>query len=99
MRTIVKFLVVMITVGRSNGLGNTCDKDCLSNVMLSKSNLSRDSEKNLTVHSSLFEKVIKYDEWNQVIKQSNMTSDEQDLPHYVVPEISNYERGSNTEMC
>lgn len=67
-------------------------------MLINKNNLSvaKDSETdhNITVLSSVFDKIISYGEWNQVIN-ANLTSDDEELPHYVVPEISSYERGNN----
>lgn len=91
----IKLICAIIVIKNTNGLKNVCDKDCIADVMLiNKNNLSvaKDSETihNITVLS--FDELITYDEWNQVINE-NQTSDDEDLPHYVVPEISSYERG------
>lgn len=88
---LVRFLCIILAVGEIKCLENTCEKGCIQNVMLSKSNLSRDSDQNITVPRSVFDSVIEYDAWNHIISDENKTSE--DLPHDVVPLISNYERG------
>lgn len=93
---LVKLFSFVITVGTINSSKNVCDKDCISDVMLlSKNNLSvlDDLDHNITVHSSVFDNALKFDSWNQV-NNENQTSDDEDLPHYIVPGISNYERGT-----
>lgn len=93
---LVKLFSLIIAVDTINSSKNVCDKDCISDVMLfNKNNLSvpKDSEHNITVYSSVFDNKIEYGDWNQVISE-NQTSDEDDLPHHIVPGISNYERGT-----
>lgn len=83
----VKIFVVSAIIAKISCSKNVCDKGCIADIMLNKINLSKTSEHNITFLSSM----IKYDEWNQVI--NNETSEE-DYPHYVVPEISSFERGA-----
>lgn len=75
------------------------EKDCITDlVFLNKENftLLKDLEENFTESESIIHNNVEYDEWNQVIKD-NETSLEDDLPHYVVPEISSYERGEGVK--
>lgn len=94
MLKIVKIFLILGMFTTISCSKNVCDKDCISNVVLSKSNWSRGSDHNITTIHSIFEQNIKFDEWNQVITD-NETSD---LPHYVIPEVSNYERGANAAV-
>lgn len=93
----IRLICAIIVIENINCSKNVCDKDCIADVMLiNKNNLSvaKDSETdhNITVLSSVLDKIT-YDDWNQVINE-NTTSDPEILPHYVVPEISSYERGT-----
>lgn len=97
MSPIQKILVLIVMISKVNGLKNVCDKDCISDVMLgNKNNLSvpKHSDHNITVYTSVFDKVLNLD---QMVNDS-LVSDSDDLPHYIVPEISNYERGTK-EVC
>lgn len=102
--SMLKLFCAIILIKNIDGLKDVCDKDCIADVMLiNKNNLSvaKDSETdhNITVLSSvLAQKLIKYDEWNQVINE-NLTSDSEDSPHYVVPEISSFERGKQQQFA
>lgn len=93
MSPIKKILVLIVMVSKVNGLKNVCDKDCISDVMMgNKNNLSvpKHSDHNITVFSSVFDnKVFNMD---QIVNDTSV-NDSEDLPHYIVPEISNYERG------
>lgn len=93
---LVKWLSFIIAVDTMNCLKDVCDKDCISDVILfNKKNLSmpKDLFHNITVHSSVFDNAMKYDDWSQVISE-NETSEAEESSHRVVPGISNYERGT-----
>lgn len=93
----IKLICAIFVIDEINCLKNVCDKDCIADVLINKNNLSAakdsDTDHNITVLSSVFDKLITYDEWNQVINE-NLTCDPEKLPHYVVPEISSHERGT-----
>lgn len=84
---LVKLVCLVLLFKKINSL------NCAYDVMKwSKENftVSKDSERNFTVLSSEFDSILECDKWNQVI---NTTKDYKDVPHYVVPEITSYERG------
>lgn len=85
----IKLICLVFLSKKINGL------NCAYDVMKwSKKNFtdSKDSEINFTALSSEFDHILEYDKWNQVIKD-NTTRDRKDVPYYVVPEITSYERG------
>jgi hypothetical protein len=83
------FLLIFLTQ-KAIGVRNTCKNNCLTKVIRDESS---NKINNLSAQSPVYEKAIEYDEWKQVIGQSNVTSDEEELPHYIVPKVSDYERG------
>lgn len=83
------FLLIFLTQA-TIGVRNTCKNNCLTKVIRDESS---NKINNLSAQSPVYEKAIEYDEWKQVIGQSNVTSDEEELPHYIVPKVSDYERG------
>lgn len=92
MLLITKILVLLFGISKVNGSKNVCDKDCISDVMLgNKNNLSvpKHSDHNITVFSSVFN-------MDQPANDS-FVSDYDDLPHDIVPAISNYERGTRND--
>lgn len=94
MNFLAKVFLILEIVRTIECSNNVSDKDCISNVMLSKSNRSKASEHNVTIVHATLDQNFK---WNQVIA-TNGTSDLEDLPHYVVPEVSSYERGANAAV-
>lgn len=53
---------------------------------------AKESDINFTMESSEIVNEIKYEEWIQVISDNDTT---EDLPHYIIPKISNVEKGEN----
>lgn len=94
MLQIVKIFLVLGTFRTIICSKNVCDKDCISNVMLSRSNRSQGSDHNASTVHSILEQNIKFDKWNQLIADNET----RDLPHYVIPEVSSYERGANAAV-
>lgn len=87
----VKLMLILAVVREINSLS------CVSDMLRwSRKNFSesRNSEINFTALSSEFDKILEYDEWNQVLRDNTTT---EDLPYYVVPETSRYERGEKWE--
>lgn len=94
MNFIIKLLCFVLVIRK-----NECSKnDCILDVVfLNKNHLysMKDSEDNFTEAKpvSVIHNVVEYSDWNQVIKENITCSEEDDLPHDVVPEISIYEKG------
>lgn len=83
-------LTICRTVASSK---NVCDKDCISNIMFSRSNWSSKSSDHITINNSILEQSIKL---NQVISD-NETSDSDNFCHFV-PKVTKYERGANAAV-
>ena len=91
MLSIVRVLCIFIAVRRADCI----ERHCVLDPVSIKSNSSKGSLRNFTV-SSAFNRIVNYDEWNQVIR--NDTSDNEDLPHNLVPQISSYEKGRQKKV-
>jgi hypothetical protein len=92
MLLLLKVLSILVAIKRANSERSIDDHNCFIEVMLNKCNFSRNSRQNVTAFDSAFER-FGSDGFEKVIDESDPTGDEE-LPHHVVPEISNYERGA-----
>lgn len=87
-----KLLFLITLTSGLDCLKDVCDKDCISDVISNKRNLSKESDHNITIASAVFDSLFNSNKWSQVSKD-NISEYSDDLPHDFVPEISDYERG------
>lgn len=87
-----KLLFVITLLSGLDCLKDVCDKDCISDVVLNKRNLSKESDHNITIVSAVFDSLFNNNNNKRVIKD-DISEYSDDLPHDFVPEISDYERG------
>lgn len=86
-----RLLFVITLISGLDCVKDVCDKDCISDVILNKRNLSKESDHNITIVSAVFDSLFN-NKRTQVIKDDILEYSD-DLPHDFVPEISDYERG------
>lgn len=89
-----KLLFVITLISGLDCLKDVCDKDCISDVITNKRNLSKESDHNITFASAVFDSLFNNND-NKWLEESkdNISEYSDDLPHDFVPEISDYERG------
>lgn len=89
----IKLLCLTLVIRNSE----CSEKYCISDVVfVNKDKLSvlKDTDENFTESENGIHNAVNYENWHQMISD-NETSDEVELLHNEVPEISSYERGEN----